>query len=114
VRSPGSHLGLLIERLDDLRPEVANAAAIALGRIGRIEGRPLLMSLLRREPSAEIIEALASIANEEVIVTFSRVARAMPDLARPVLDTLDQLEDPRAAKVAAALRAHASARSGFA
>ena len=48
VRSAGRHLGLLIELLDDLHPEVAHAAAMALGRIGRVEGRPLLMGLLRR------------------------------------------------------------------
>jgi hypothetical protein len=114
VRSAGPHLGLLIELLDDLRPEVAAAAALALGRIGRLEARPVLMGLARREPSAEIIEALAPIADEEVIVTFGRIARAMPDLARPVLDALDQLEDFRAARVAAALRVHDPARSGFA
>jgi hypothetical protein len=114
VRSAGPHLGLLIELLDDLRPEVATAAALTLGRIGRVEARPLLMTLLRREPSAEVIEALAPIADEEVIVTFGRVARATPDLAPPVLDALDQFGDFRAARVAAALRAHDPARSGFA
>jgi HEAT repeat protein len=114
VRSAGPHLGLLIELLDDLHREVANAAAMALGRIGRVEARPLLMSLLRREPSVEVVGALAPIADEEVIVTFGRVARAMPDLAQPVLDALDQLGDFRAARVAAALRADDPARSGFA
>jgi HEAT repeat protein len=114
VRSAGPHLGLLIELLDDLHREVANAAAIALGRIGRVEGRPLLMSLLRREPSAEVIEALAPIADEEVIVTLGRIARLSPDLATLVLDTLDQLGDSRAVRVAAALRAHNRARSSFA
>jgi HEAT repeat protein len=114
VRAAGPHLGLLIELLDDLHREVANAAAMALGRVGRVEARPLLMTLLLREPCAEVIEALAPIADEEVIVTFGRVARAMPDLAHPVLDALDQLGDCRAARVAAALRAHDSAHSGFA
>jgi HEAT repeats len=114
VRSAGPHLGLLIELLDDVRPEVATAAALALGHIGRVEARPLLMSLLRREPSAEIIQALAPIADEEVIVTIGRVARAVPDLAQPVLDTLDQLEDCRAAKLAAALRDHDPALGSFA
>jgi HEAT repeat protein len=93
VRSAGPYLSVLIELLDDPRAEVAFAAALALGRIGCSEARPLLMSLLRREPSAEIVDALARIANEEVIVTFGRVARAMPDLAQPILDALDQLGD---------------------
>jgi HEAT repeat protein len=114
ARSAGPHLGLLIKLLDDLHREVAIAAALALGRIGCVEARPLLLGLLRREPSAEIVDALARIADEEVIVTFGRVARAMPDLAPPILDALDQLGDFRAARVAAALRAHDPARSGFA
>jgi HEAT repeat protein len=114
ARSAGPHLGLLIKLLEDLHREVAIAAALALGRIGRVEARPLLMSLLRREPSAEIVGALAPIADEEVIVTFGRLARTMPDLAQPILDALDQVGDFRAERVAAALRAHDPARRGFA
>jgi hypothetical protein len=113
VRSAGPYLALLIELLDDLHFEVATAAAVTLGRLGRAEARPLLMALMRRQPSAEVVEALGPIADEEVIVSFGRVARAMPDLAQPVLDALDQLGDFRAARVAAALRAHDPAHSGF-
>ena len=112
VRAAGPHLGLLTELLDDLHSDVAAAAAIALGRIGRAEARPSLLGLLlRRRPSAEVIEALAPIADQEVIVAFGRVARAMPDLTPHVLDALDQLDDPRAARVALALRANPSART---
>jgi len=114
VRLAGPHLKVLMELLDDLHGPVASAAAVALGRIGRVEARPLLMSLLRREPSAEIVGALAQIADEDVIVSFGRVARALPDFAQPVLDALDQLGDFRASRVAAALRAHDPARGGFA
>jgi HEAT repeat protein len=104
VRSAAPQLGLLIELLDDLHPPVATAAAMALGRIGRAEARPLLIWLLRTQPSAELIEALTPIADEEVIVAFGRAARAMADLTRPVLEALEQLDDPRAAVVASALR----------
>jgi hypothetical protein len=84
--------------------------------VGSAASKPALcwITLLRREPSAEVIEALAPIADEEVIVILGRVARAMPDLAQSVLDALDQLGDFRAARVAAALRAHDPAHSGFA
>ena len=112
VRSAGPHLGLLIELLDDLHCDVATAAAVALGRIGRAEARPMLLGLLRGRPSAEVIEALAPIADQEVLVAFGRVARAMPDLTPHVLDALDQLDDPRAARIALALRANPSARRG--
>jgi HEAT repeats len=108
VRSAAPHLGVLCELLDDLHAHVAAASAIALGRLGRVEARPPLMELFRRQPSAEVIKALAPIANEEVIVAFGRIARAMPDLFDVALDTLEQLDDPRAARVALALRARAA------
>jgi len=104
VRLAAPQLAPLTELLDDLHPHVATAAAIALGRIGRAEARPRLIGLLRTQPSAEVIEALTRIADEEVIVAFGRAARAMPDLTRPVLEALDQLDEPRAAVVASALR----------
>lgn len=113
VRSAGSHLALLTELLDDLNGEVAIAAAIALGRLGRIEARPVLMRQLHHQPSAEVIEALVPIADQDVIVVLGRVARAIPDLAQPVLDALDQIGNCRAARVAKALRTHHSAPSGF-
>jgi HEAT repeat protein len=115
ARSAGSYLALLIELLDDLHREVAIAAAIALGRLGRVEARPLLLDLLRRQPSVEVVAALAPIADEEVAVTLGRVARAMPDLAQPVLDALDEVGDCRAAgRVGEMLRTHYPARNGFA
>jgi len=106
VRSVAPHLGLLSELLDDLRADVASAAAIALGRLGRVEARLPLMALLRTQPSTEVIEALAPIADDEVIVAFSRIARVMPDLAGAALDALDELDHPRAASLALTLRAH--------
>lgn len=108
VTSAPAHLGVLTELLDDLHSDVANAAAIALGRTGRVEGRPALMALLLRKPAAELIEALVPIADEEVIVTLGRIARAMPPLRQPVLDALEQIDHPRAATVAQWLRAHFS------
>jgi HEAT repeat protein len=113
VRSTGSHLALLTELLDDLNREVAIAAAIALGQIGRVDARPVLMSQLRQRPSAEVIDALVPIADQEVVVALGRVAGAIPDLEQPVLDALDQIGGCRAARVAEALRTRHSARNGF-
>lgn len=113
VRSAGSHLALLTELLDDLNREVAIAAAIALGQFGRAEARPVLMSQLCRQPSAEVIEALVPIGDQEVIVALGRVAGAIPDLTQPVLDALDQIGGCRAARVAEALRTRHSPCNGF-
>jgi HEAT repeat protein len=94
----------LTELLDDLHAFVAAAAACALGRLGRGEVRPLLIRFLRAEPSAELIDAIVPIADEECIVLLGRVGRARPDLSEAVLDALDAIDDPRAEKIAAHIR----------
>jgi HEAT repeat protein len=93
----------LNELLDDLHPHVAAAAACALGRLGRGEVRPLLVRFLRAEPTAELIDAIVPIADEECVILLGRVARARPDLSESVLDALDAIDDPRAEKIAAQL-----------
>jgi hypothetical protein len=77
---------------------------VRLGRLGRSEVRPLLVRFLRAEPSAELVDAIVPIADEECIVLLGRVARAKPDLSEEVLDALDAIDHPRAEKIAAQLR----------
>jgi len=94
----------LNDLLDDLYPEVATAAACALGRLRHSEVRPLLVRFLREKPSAEIIDAIAPIADEECVILLGRVARARPDLSEAVLDALDTIDDCRAEKLADQIR----------
>jgi hypothetical protein len=109
IRLAPTHSELLVELLGDLHPEVATSAAIALGRTGRIEGLPMLTALLLREPSAELIDAVAPIADVKVIITLGRIARVTPLLRQAVLDALEQIGSPRAAMVAEGLRARDAA-----
>jgi len=97
-------IAVLVDLLDDLDRAVAKAAACALGHMGRVEARPALKSLLRSEPSEEVIDAITSIADEECVVLLGRIARAMPDLAEAALDSLDNIDHPRAGAVAAAIQ----------
>ena len=69
----------------------------------------MLTSLLLREPSAELIDAVAPIADEKVIITLGRIARVTPSLRQAVLDALEQIGSPRAAMVAEGLRARNAA-----
>lgn len=91
-------IALLIGLLDDLNPEVALAAACALGRTGRPEGLALL---LRAPPSAETIDALGGIGDETCVVMLGRIAAGWPDLAAAAIEALRDIDDPRAAAIVA-------------
>ena len=95
---------ILIDLLDDLDRRVAVSAASALGRMGRIEARPVLKGLLRDDPSEETIDAVSSIADEECVVLLGRIARSNPALADAVLVSLENIDDSRAATLAASIR----------
>lgn len=103
-RSPPAAAQAALELLDDLHANVREAAGCALGRMGRKEARDLLALLLRCKPSAEVIEAIAPIADEESIVLLGRVAREDSGLCPAILDALDAIDHPRANMLAATLR----------
>jgi HEAT repeat protein len=90
----------LLDLLGDLNAAVSCAAACALGRMGREEARPFLLHLLRVEPSRNVIESIAAVADEECIVTLGQIARSRPDLAATVLGELDGMDHERARVVA--------------
>ena len=102
-RSPAT-IPLLVELLDDADHIVAQEAACALGRMGRNEGRPLLLRLLREQPSATVIDAVSSVADEECLVVIGRIARRERDLADAALAALETIASPRAMAIAAAAR----------
>jgi hypothetical protein len=99
-----SVIAALIDLLDDLHSTVATSAPIALGRLGRIEARPLLTRLLDEAPAPDIIGAFGGIADEAGLILLGRLAQRIPSLAGAVLDTLEDLDHPRAAAIAAALQ----------
>jgi hypothetical protein len=96
-------ISVLIDLLGDLNGDVARSAACALGGMGRTEARTTLARLLHEAPSAEIIDASASIADEDCIVRLGRIARELPDLAAVALDALADIDHPRASAIAATL-----------
>jgi HEAT repeats len=104
VRASPAIIAALIELLDDLHPAVVRAAAIALGRLGRIEARPPLTRLLDEEPAPDIIGAFGGIADEAGLILLGRLAQRIPALAGAVLDTLEDVDHPLAASIAAALQ----------
>lgn len=94
----------LMELMDDLHADVRAGAACALGRLGWTEARQALVRLLEDAPTVGVIEALAGVADDDVVVLLGRVARARPVLADVVLAALDELGSTMAVKVANGLR----------
>jgi hypothetical protein len=92
-------VSVLIDLLEDLHEPVAMAAALALGRISRPEGRPLLLRLLLTAPTEEAIAAAAEVADEECIVLIGRIARAVPGLSAAALEALSAIDNPLAARL---------------
>ena len=107
ARASPAVLGLLIDLLGDLHPAVHSAAACALGRLGRVEARPLLTRLLHEAPTPEIVWALAGLADEACFILLGRLAQRNPALTGAVIDALEASDHPRAAAIAATLQAPA-------
>ena len=82
------------------------AAAIALGRRGDSRARQPLFDELDRNPSPEIIEAVATVWDDDAIVRLGRCARRHPRLAGAVLDALREIGSPRAEIVARQVETH--------
>ena len=97
-------ISVMIELLNDLNRGVARSAACALGQIGRIEARPMLTKLLREEPSEEVIDAVSLIADEECVIQLGRIARTESALSDAALNALEDMDQPRAAALAVAIR----------
>jgi catechol 2,3-dioxygenase-like lactoylglutathione lyase family enzyme len=86
----------LAQALGDHDAAVAEAAAVALGRIGDRRGKPLLESALQRRPSIAVVEALAAVGDSDSGVLLTRQADH-PDQAMraDILTALAALDLPR-------------------
>ena len=104
VRVRPDIVAALTELLGDRDREVSTAAACALGRMGRVEARDHLKRCLNERPSARVIEALAEVADEEVVIFLARIGRARPELAASILSALDEIDHARAPVAASGLR----------
>ena len=91
----------LRDLLDDLQRPVRMAAACALGLMGHKEARPLLARYLREEPSAELIDAISPIADEECVILLGRIARTISHLSEAALGSLDTIDHPLVSRIAA-------------
>lgn len=84
-------------------------AAIATGNAGDAGAIAPLVAELAHNPSAAVIEALASIGDEDAIVHLGRCAERHPALADTVIDVLRDMDSPRADRLVRRLEAGGSA-----
>ena len=100
-----------VDRLREglLDPSAVNRrlATVALGLRGDPSARQPLYDELARLPSADVIEAITAIWDEDAIVHLGRCARRHPRLAGAVLDALREIGTPRAETVARRLESSA-------
>lgn len=89
----------LHDGLTDPSPAVRRLAAIAMGMRGDAEVREALVDELDRNPTAEVIEALPEIGDDDAIVHLGRCAENHPALAENVLDALRDLESTKAKRL---------------
>ena len=69
-------IAVLIDLLGDHDRAAASSAACALARMGRTEARAALRELLCRAPSADVIDAVSAVADEECVILLGRIARS--------------------------------------
>ena len=98
-------IGALEACLGDTQPAVRRAAAIVLGRFGHAAAKAILLSELQRAPTGDIVEALAAIDDNDIVVHLGRCADAHPALAGRIAAELEEMETARSLKVARRIRA---------
>lgn len=101
----GVPVELLREGLSDPSSPVRRLAAIALGIAGDAAAVAPLVAELECAPSAEVIEALTMIGNEDAIVHLGRFAGNHRALAGTVLDALRDMDSERAQRLVRHLEA---------
>jgi hypothetical protein len=107
-----SLIALLVERLGDQDKRVAIAAACALGDIGRVEARPVLMAALKTSPSVAVIGSAANVADEALLVQLGKLAREADRFHDAVVEALDDCDSALAASLRRNL-VHARASSSM-
>jgi hypothetical protein len=63
-----------------------------------------LKRLLKDSPSPLVLEAVAGVADEEVVIFLARIGRIRPELADSILSSLEEIDHPRTGVAASGLR----------
>lgn len=89
----------LRDGLTDQSASVRQLAAIAMGVQGDAEARESLVAEIARNPSNDVIEALAAIGDVDAIVHLGSCAERHPALTGIVVDVLHDRESAKAERL---------------
>ena len=95
-----SDISALEGLVGDTHPPVRRAAAVVLGRMGRVSAKAVLLEELERDPASEIVTALSGIADDDIAVHMGRCAGAHPALAETIAAELEEMETDLSLKIA--------------
>ena len=90
--------------LADAHAAVRRAAAIVLGGFGRDRAKAVLLAELARHPTGDVVDALAGIADDDIVVHLGRCAEMHPELAGWIAAELEEMQTPRSLKIASRIR----------
>lgn len=97
--------GYLLERgCSDPDPAVRRTVRITMGMLGHGSAKQPLLTELDRNPTGDIVRALAAIADADIIVRLGRCAEANPELVDFIIEELIDTGDATALRIAQRLR----------
>ena len=88
----------------DPDPSVRRAALITAGNLGHTSARAGLLAEFRRNPTSHTIEALLSIADDDIIVEIARYALENAPHRKLIVDEFEAMETPITRKLAQRIR----------
>jgi hypothetical protein len=86
--------------LSDTVREVRRAAATVIAEVGDAVAREPLLLEMRLQPDRRGLEALSSVANEDVVIRLGQIARQHRAWREIVTEVLQMIDDPKADIVA--------------
>ena len=89
--------------LSDQVRDVRRTAATVIAEAGDAVAREPLLLEMRLQPDRRGLEALISVANEDVVIRLGQIARQHHAWRGTVIEVLHMIDDPKAAIVAAGL-----------
>ena len=96
--------------LADTHAAVRRAAAIVLGGFGWNRAKAVLLAELARHPDGDVVDALAGIADDDIVVHLGRCAGMHPELAGRIASELEEMQTPRSLKIASRIRGRMDGR----